>query len=426
MRKIGVICAIILSFFIFQPAKAALTYDLGIGNSDISFSKEVIAGATVRIYATIHNYGTEDVEAYVTFYQGPNLVGDSQVVSVRAGGLADEVYVDWVFPDTSFNIRAEIRGQDPGDLNSANDVALSTYFVPKPDADKDGIPDDIDPDDDNDGLLDSQEAILGTSTTNTDTDNDSVNDKDDDFPTNKNETVDTDGDGIGDNVDPDDDNDNWTDYKENYEGTNPKKADTDGDGVIDSKDAYPLDPKRWAIVVAQNNALPNKDSIDTKPTTENKTVEVTNTEESVDTTDSTAAVDETSYTIDFLSNIVPEGKALINVKKLNWQKFIFSPEKRAILANIKGYHWDFGDGTYSDEKEPIHVFKKSGKYAVNLDIYLNDGKTVSSSTEINISFYNIANYRFWLAILIIFAVIIGGSVLLYKKSRASKIDSSWA
>ncbi len=32
------------------------------------------------------------------------------------------------------------------------------------------------------------------------------------------------------------------------------------------------------------------------------------------------------------------------------------------------YHWDFGDGTNSDEKEPLHNFTKTGKYNVKLQI----------------------------------------------------------
>jgi hypothetical protein len=47
-------------------------------------------------------------------------------------------------------------------------------------------------------------------------------------------TADNDKDGIPDNIDPDDDNDGLTDALEIQIGTNPDKADTDGDGVWDS------------------------------------------------------------------------------------------------------------------------------------------------------------------------------------------------
>ena len=66
------------------------------------------------------------------------------------------------------------------------------------DADFDGIRNDVDPDDDNDGVPDKKDV----------------------FPFNAKESKDSDGDGIGDNADKDDDN----------------------DGVPDKKDAFPLDP----------------------------------------------------------------------------------------------------------------------------------------------------------------------------------------
>ena len=115
------------------------------------------------------------------------------------------------------------------------------------DNDKDGIPDEIDPDDDNDGVPDSEDA----------------------FPEDPKEQLDTDGDGVGDNKDKDDDNDGYSDVDEILQGTDPKNPDetpldsdndgisdfleeltgtdpnnpdTDGDGVIDGEDEFPLDP----------------------------------------------------------------------------------------------------------------------------------------------------------------------------------------
>ena len=70
--------------------------------------------------------------------------------------------------------------------------------------DDDGQGDACDGDDDNDGVLDDQDA----------------------FPLNAQESVDYDQDGLGDNADTDDDN----------------------DGVLDSEDDYPLDASRWQAV----------------------------------------------------------------------------------------------------------------------------------------------------------------------------------
>ena len=56
--------------------------------------------------------------------------------------------------------------------------------------------------------------------------------------------MDTDRDGIGNNSDPDDDNDGLTDDEEiNVYQTNPLRADTDGDGLADGAEiANGLDP----------------------------------------------------------------------------------------------------------------------------------------------------------------------------------------
>ena len=115
------------------------------------------------------------------------------------------------------------------------------------DTDEDGIPNEIDPDDDNDGVPDSEDA----------------------FPEDPLEQFDTDGDGVGDNKDLDDDDDGYSDidellagtdpknpnenpqdsdndgvsdFLEELKGTDPNNPDTDGDGIIDGEDEFPLDP----------------------------------------------------------------------------------------------------------------------------------------------------------------------------------------
>lgn len=82
------------------------------------------------------------------------------------------------------------------------------------DTDGDGMPDATDPDDDNDGTLDDDDA----------------------FPLDSTEIADNDEDGIGNNADTDDDNDGISDELELANGLNPldasdASADLDGDGV---------------------------------------------------------------------------------------------------------------------------------------------------------------------------------------------------
>mgnify|MGYP000442162865 FL=1 len=88
----------------------------------------------------------------------------------------------------------------------------------------------------------------------TDDDNDGVLDVDDAFPIDDTESVDTDGDGIGNNADTDDDGDGVSDSEDAFpldssesvdtdgDGTgNNADTDDDGDGVADVDDSHPLD-----------------------------------------------------------------------------------------------------------------------------------------------------------------------------------------
>lgn len=102
-------------------------------------------------------------------------------------------------------------------------------------------PDDSDSDDDGllDGTEDANHnGELDTGETNPcdiDTDGDTVQDDKDDFPNNPNEWLDTDSDGIGNNADRDDDNDGIPDTWEIRYGYNPYVNDASGD---DDGDEY--------------------------------------------------------------------------------------------------------------------------------------------------------------------------------------------
>ena len=140
------------------------------------------------------------------------------------------------------------------------DLALLITPDGAPDIDRDGIPNYTDPDDDNDGVSDTDDAfplepeewedkdsdLIGDNL-DADIDGDGVGDdlnhNDipdheemdldgdgvpragsvpwDEFPLDPKEWRDTDGDGIGDNADIDDDGDGWSDVEEKKAGTNP-------------------------------------------------------------------------------------------------------------------------------------------------------------------------------------------------------------
>ena len=177
------------------------------------------------------------------------------------------------------------------------------------DSDGDGIGDNADPDDDNNGILDVDEGVTAAPTTD-DTDGDGFNDiadncplifnpsqtnsdvdadgdacdSDDDndgtadtadaFPLNAAEQSDNDRDGTGDNADTDDDNDGLLDSAEDAAAADPDAdgiinrfdTDSDNDGALDKSDFAPYDntirlnrapvTSNSSVTVNEDNAVP--------------------------------------------------------------------------------------------------------------------------------------------------------------------------
>ncbi|HFU3985772.1 TPA: putative Ig domain-containing protein, partial [Streptococcus suis] len=110
------------------------------------------------------------------------------------------------------------------------------------DTDGDGQADVVDDDDDNDGLPDEKEKLIGTDPKVSDTDGDGLTDGDEDEISTNPKLTDTDGDGLGDldeiirdthPKDPDTDDDGLTDGEEIELKTDPKDPDSDDDGLTD-------------------------------------------------------------------------------------------------------------------------------------------------------------------------------------------------
>jgi len=409
MKKFVIILIICCLILPYNLQAAVYTYDLGISPGDISFSSQLVAGQKTRIYAAIHNNGIEDVSGYVTFYQGDLLIGDSQIISARASGLADEVYVDWTVPSGSFNIRAEINGQAPEDENPDNDLAITSLFVPLSDNDGDGVPDNLDEDDDNDGVKDTNEPILGTDPFDSDTDDDNCLDGTDDFPLDDTECVDSDGDSIGDNADNDDDNDGLSDNKETQTGTDPKNPDSDDDGVIDGDDDYPLDKSRSKkIVVNSNNDTIEGDSeIDEEANLES------DTEEEILAIPEGADFDINDINISSINSNIQ-----INAKLKSWNTYVFTPQLRGLIDENLIYVWDFGDGVKSSQKIAEHTYGQYGNYQVSLKVSGDNNLRLLAQKDIKISFFNISNIWVWIILggLLIFLLLLL-IILLSKRNK---------
>jgi len=64
----------------------------------------------------------------------------------------------------------------------------------------------------------------------------------------------------------------------------------------------------------------------------------------------------------------------------NWSVTELDREQRLFrftdcsTGNITKYHWEFGDGATSGEKNPIHQYQKAGEWVVKLYIEGPDGK----------------------------------------------------
>lgn len=120
------------------------------------------------------------------------------------------------------------------DGDGANDLIDTRPLNPSVDTDGDGLIDDVDNDDDNDGVRDSVESAQGTDPLDPDSDNDGANDLIDTRPLNP--SGDTDGDGLVDDADTDDDNDGVLDSEDAFPLDATESKDTDGDGIGDNTD----------------------------------------------------------------------------------------------------------------------------------------------------------------------------------------------
>ena len=189
---------------------------------------------TWKIGASSHWSSLQAHNGYIDELQVFNkALTSSEVLSLTAGcyyldndsdGVLD--YLD-AFPDNANeHIDTDLDGiGDNADLDDDNDGFADTYeiannldpLVANLDIDNDGIANLLDADNDNDGSLDTHDA----------------------FPLDANEQIDSDADGVGDNADADNDNDGVINSLDLFPLDAFESADSDGDGIGDNADFFP-------------------------------------------------------------------------------------------------------------------------------------------------------------------------------------------
>ncbi|MEK7103609.1 MAG: hypothetical protein AAB870_04645 [Patescibacteria group bacterium] len=110
---------------------AQFDYDISVRSAGISFSQPqpFYVGDQIRVYGTVENVGNKDTKGYVQFFQGVNAIGEAIPLSSKASGAPEDVWVDWVAEEGTYNIQFRILDSTPLDQNTSNNQTVSTTFT---------------------------------------------------------------------------------------------------------------------------------------------------------------------------------------------------------------------------------------------------------------------------------------------------------
>jgi len=265
----------------------------------------------------------------VSFFQGSIPVGDSQMISVLHDGAPEEVYVDFVVPSSSFNLRAEIRGTVPEDIYAENNFALTGTYEPVFD-------------DDGDGILNEDDNCSTSSNAN-------QNDAD-----------------HGDICD----------------------SDRDGDRVENEEDVYPDDPDRFEEQKEEEEPIEKDSSKEAASSTLVQQV-VENMQETFEQVVFVLPTENGDEDWQSAAPLLSSPQALFTFKRQSWKTFQFealTPEKEGVVMT-----WDFGDGVTSQKRSLEHSFTRAGSYEVSLQITNDQGVVSEDQVFLDIPFWVLEN-----------------------------------
>lgn len=178
----------ILTYFSF-PVQAIAEENINAGIiNGVWFSKlPFFRGDDVVIYTAFQNQSDKELNGVIEFVHNEFVIGEKPF-SAKQGEFITRS-MDWTatYGDHTFKIRIKdltargVNGEEVK-VSTQDGDAQSRAFFGDNDTDHDQTGDQVDTDDDNDGLSDNEEKIRGTDPKKKDTDGDGINDKDDANP----------------------------------------------------------------------------------------------------------------------------------------------------------------------------------------------------------------------------------------------------
>lgn len=175
------ILSVFISVFNAPRVEAGETVNAGFVSGLWYSSNDFFAGDSVRIYSAIQNNSGFDIVGKIQFFDNEDIVGDSEF-SVINGRLIEK-WTDWSVKKGDHNIYIKLTDTKKAIIGGGFEpitLAFDSSRVDKrsvdSDTDGDKVGDTVDTDDDNDGLPDEEEKVLGTDPLNKDTDGDGISD----------------------------------------------------------------------------------------------------------------------------------------------------------------------------------------------------------------------------------------------------------